>query len=361
MKKLIYFIITVFILGFLFCSCTAFDITNEEVKVQSINNKIELTYDSTNVSITQYSSKATRATDYELGHFYVRVDSKIPENEGEEQIMKSVQRDYYPQTEWGGTDKNFVAMQRPIYTNILGEYNYLLDVYGLQTIKTFVNGEPTMDDIISSFKGKSVTYHGNVIYDLTNGINELDNYKVIWYVVKKEDSDYHIDGALVPKDVSKAPITTAEKDSIGSESDKSTDSEKELIENTDTADIIIPIDVDYDIVLEVDDFDIRKDGVSDYIAYGNTLEYKNVRISRGNDMKLTISGLESLDWSNNAIWTFEAYLWAKSELISDWAMTDDIEYSYSTGIYNIEVHYFREFQSNETVPYIKLSIHVTHN
>jgi len=320
------------------------------------------------------SSAKKRAASAETpvtAYFYVRVDSRIPSTEEEEVVMSVSTKDYYPQTEYGGSDKDFAPMQKPIYVSMLGDNHYLLDTYGRQTVEVFAEGEPSYEDVVASFKGKKVTYHGEVIYDPANGIDLTDNYKVIWYVAKVEDSDgcYHVDGALVPKDAEKAPVTKWEQDKLGTEDDKSEESKEEIEKEKEAseADIVVPLDVDYDLVLEVDDFDIRKSGVADYVAYekvvdGNTLEYNGVTITRGSDMKVKISGLDKLDWSEEGtVWTFEAYLWAKFDLVpSDWAYGDeDKSYTLESGCYDIEVHEYKGFQSEGTVPYIKVSVHVT--
>lgn len=379
MKKLEF--LAALAMGAFLVSCSSDEVNGGKVKDDLSNLKIgsSITADfgnsSMSISSTSNSSNAKKAAAYEeteTGYFYVRVDSKVPDTYDEEQVLASNMVEYYPQTTQGRTDFTFVQMQKSVYPEAMGEKEYLLDAYGRYTVEAFAESAPTMDDVIASFKGGAVTYHGNVIYDPSNDIDELDGYKVIWYVVKRVEGVIHVDGALVPVDQDKVQVTDNEenmKEEKGDDVDKTDQSEKDIEEEqkADEVDIVIPIDVtSSDMILEADDFAIRKSGVSEYIATekvvdANTLEYNGVTITRGSDMQLKISGLDNLDWSEEeTVWTFDTYLWAKFDLVpSDWAMDDDVETTIDDDKYNIECHYFTGFQSEGSVPYIKVSVHVS--
>lgn len=376
-------------MGFVFVSCSSDIDSNRGDDSSNITSKIakSITANLDGAAITISSSSSdesttalSRASEYsqtEAAYYFVRVDSKIPTSEQEEQGLAPNTYQYYPQTSTGKSYFECKAMYGYVYPEMLGDSEYLLDAYGRATAKTFADAEPSMDDVREGFADAQVTYHDTVVYDKKNGIDLLDNYKVIWYVVKRVDANgnnaydgvIHVDGALVPKDAETAPLTPDENSKKDTEVDKTEESKKEIEEEKEASniDIEIPIDVTYDMVLEADDFDIRKSGIEGYVAYektvdANTLEYNGVTITRGSDMKLSISGLDNLDWSEEGtIWTFEAFLWAKFELIpSTWAMGDDDDVEIiPNSKYLIERHYYKGFQSNGTVPYIKVSVHVS--
>jgi len=383
--------------GVFLASCSSDELTNgiqpgEGTQTLKIGSVVTADFGGSSMSISSQSNEsavkrmasAEEVGATEIGYFYVRVDSKVPTTEEEEQGMATSVTSYYPQTK-SATDYEFEAMQKLVYPAKAlydeEQPEYLLDSYGLATVEAFAEDAPSMEDVRASFRGAPVTYHGEVVYDEAAGINKLADYKVIWYVVKRV-IDYknviHVDGALVPKDVEKAPLPEEEKKKEGTEADKSDESEKKIEEQKKEEeeqkkqeetprDIIIDIDVDRDMVLEADDFAIRKSGVSEYVAYekvvdANTLEYNGVTITRGSDMKLTIAGLDKLDWSEEGtIWTFETYLWADPENVpATWAMgDDDEEFTIEDPNFDIECHYYKGFQSEGSVPYIKVSVHVS--
>jgi len=370
-------------------SCSSDELTNgiqpgEGTQTLKIGSIVTADFGGSSMSISSQESAVKRMASAEeateIGYFYVRVDSKVPTTEEEEQGMATSVTSYYPQTK-SATDYEFEAMQKLVYPAKAlydeEQPEYLLDSYGLATVEAFAEDAPSMEDVRASFRGAPVTYHGEVVYDEAAGINKLADYKVIWYVVKRV-IDYknviHVDGALVPKDVEKAPLPEEEKKKEGTEADKSGEKkieeqkkeEEEQREET-PRDIIIDIDVDRDMVLEADDFAIRKSGVSEYVAYekvvdANTLEYNGVTITRGSDMKLTIAGLDKLDWSEEGtIWTFRTELWADPENVpATWAMgDDDEEFTIEDPNFDIECHYYKGFQSNGSVPYIRVDVHVS--
>lgn len=294
-------------------------------------------------------TETTTATAY----FFVRVDSYIPDEDSEKDAAK-ITSDYYPQTSIGGTDFEFPSMQRKINLEPLGTAKYLLSKTGISEDVFTEEGTPDMAAVRAAFKDGVITYNGEVIYNTNDNTDELDGYHVVWYVAKVDNKGrYHVDGALVPADQTEVTLP---------------DEEKKEEENSDDTDIEIDLDLDEDLVLKVDDFDIRKSGVDEYVAFeklvdSNTLEYNGVTITRGSDMKLKISGLNNLDWSaEGTVWTFEAYLWAYYDLISpeDWSYGDtDKSGTIDNALYNIEYHYYQGFQSEGLVPYVKVSVHVT--
>lgn len=342
MKNLIFY----FFLLTLFVSCSSDETMmdkDQTINVENVSN-----------DIVSFSSSKKMKKNVETGYFYVRVDSRVPETYDEEQFISLNMVDYYPQND-GKTDFGFSSMQKKIYVDAIGEKEYLLDRYGKYTQDAFVEGYPGMNAIIESFKGGDVTYHNEVIYSESQGINKLDDYKVIWYVVKRVDEYIHVDGALVPIDKDKVDLIDNDKKDI--------ENKGEDVDKTNDVDIIIPIDVDKDIVLEVDDFDIRKSVIDEYVAYekdseNNQLTFNDVIIYRGDDMKLCIDNIDALDWSDkNTIWTFDAYLWTK-EYIDNWSQ-DDAEYIIDNDKYLIECHTYKGYQSNYTVPYLKISVHIS--
>jgi len=338
---------------------------------------------------TTSSAKAPKraATQTETGYFFVRVDSEVPTSQQQEVIMGVSVEDYYPQNSTYdrknhaynySSSFDVLEMQEQIATAACGTNKYVLDQYGKYIEENVLTNQPDMADIRVAFGDGKVTYHGIVVYDKKAGIDLLDDYKVIWYVAKQnaEDGKWHVDGALVPKGIDKAPVPEGDKkDAEEKDGDKTEESEKEIEkekeeekEQSNETDIEIDIDLDSDLVLEVDDFDIRKSGVDDYVAYekpvdSNTLEYNGVVITRGSDMKLKISGLNNLEFDDeNTVWTFEAYLWPKFDTTIpegwEYGETDKVG-TIDNALYNIEYHYYQGLQSVGTVPYAKVSVHVS--
>lgn len=130
-------------------------------------------------------------TSTESGHFYLRIDNRIP---GAAPFDGKL---YFPQTKNGQTvrstlNQGLVDLNCPYfkYLNSITPL-YVFDTKGESTMKAIAS-IPELKDILGA--------NENHAYDeAINKILECDTLKVIWYVVKKERNLWHIDGVLTGK------------------------------------------------------------------------------------------------------------------------------------------------------------------
>ncbi len=132
---------------------------------------------------------ATRAgaAQTEAAYFFIRVDNRIP---GAGSYPSSA---YFPQTAMGESvfasgNKGTVDLSYPSWSNNSTFPMYVYDTSGVATEKAIGN-QPTLKDLLKANK--------NFSYDVSK-IN-TESLKVIWYIAKKQDGVWHVDGVLTDK------------------------------------------------------------------------------------------------------------------------------------------------------------------
>lgn len=290
--------------------------------------------------------------------FYVRIDGAVPDNEVNTNHWVSQDACYY-------YPEGFPFVTRQVDASKMGPNLFVIDRYGA-AVKACLLDEPTMADMKAHFYSNVLKYHDTVIYDKARGIDLLNDYKIIWYVIKYQgtgDNVIHVDGAIVPKNATSTPVSEDESEEIGGENDQT----EETYNEQDDENITVNVNVNADLLIQFDDFDIRHSGQDGYVYYqrdidANSLTYNELTLSRDEHMNVNVTGLNKLDWSGeNTVWTFETWMWAKDLPKSEYGnWKQDTKGTIDSNlIYNVEYQVFQGFQSNGTVPYVKVSIHVT--
>ncbi len=165
----------------------------------------------------------------------------------------------------------------------------------------------------------------------------------------------------------------SEGETSGSEGTSSSTEGTEPSTGTSTSgdvEVIIPTDIDRDWFLEADDFMIRVDG--DYIEPVKTAaaaaKLDRVQITEDN-LKVTIENVNDLD-RRGTVYTYETWIWVKPE---SWiTFSSDVQNPWMNGVditkkcqllvpdgFDASYNVYKGAQSNGTVPYIHLSVHVT--
>ena len=168
----------------------------------------------------------TRAlsADRETAHFFLRIDNRIPSKDGDRPYPSSY---YWPKKPGNTGDVTVIAegnsgvidMAYPYWT-IKGDTRYVYDSSGMAVTNALLE-IPSWTDLLSANQ------------DHDYGIDEIDfsQYKIIWYVIKKENNGWHVDGVLTllsTKDVTEIPGIKIDEDSKFENSKKDTE---ESLEN----------------------------------------------------------------------------------------------------------------------------------
>lgn len=130
----------------------------------------------------------------EQAYFFIRIDN----SDEEEQTGLPDASNYWPQTYDGQSvfapgNEGLVDVSYPYFKTSAKYSQYVFDTTGEATLKALVQ-VPSIDDLVAANRNTSL--------DLSK-IN-LDEYKVIWYVVKKSYGKWHVDGLLTKKSTSDA-------------------------------------------------------------------------------------------------------------------------------------------------------------
>lgn len=179
--KFINAIITLFLINVFFVGCN-----NDLINKLDAQNK---TKPATEVYVQGQKVAGTRAgtTQIEDAYFFIRVDNRIP---GAGSYPSSA---YFPQTAIGESvfasgNKGTVDLSYPSWSNNSTFPMYVYDTSGIATEKAIGN-QPTLKDLLKANK--------NFSYDVSK-IN-TESLKVIWYIAKKQDGVWHVDGVLTDK------------------------------------------------------------------------------------------------------------------------------------------------------------------
>lgn len=165
--------------------------TGDDNTVKALpSTSVELKAMSDNITMQTLSTKTTAAavaTNTEETHFYIRIDNRIPGI-----VSTYPSSEYYPQTAGGGCvktlkNKGLIDSDANYKRKDDAVSKYIFSTNGTATQKAIVE-EPTLADILSA--------NSTPITD----INPAE-VKVIWYVVKKQNDGWHVDGVLTTPDV----------------------------------------------------------------------------------------------------------------------------------------------------------------
>lgn len=141
------------------------------------------------------ANRVTKApADYNTGraYFYIRLDNLIPNLGSDVGAAK-----YYPQTRnhqsvFAERNSGTIQVSYPYFSE--GTYKkYVYDTTGEAT-QSVIQSAPKLSDLIAANQNSSL--------DLKKF--NTDDYKIIWYIVKWSDNNWHVDGVLVKKDVKDA-------------------------------------------------------------------------------------------------------------------------------------------------------------
>lgn len=149
----------------------------------------------------KYSTTRAMSDNIADAHYFIRIDNRIPV-EGYEPCPSNL---YWPKKAGNQGDVTIIAdankgtinLDYPYWTSSSNGSKYIFDTTG-KSVEKALEGVPTLTQMLS------------VNLDKTYGIEEIDfsKYKVIWYVVKKENNGWHVDGVLTlntTKDVTEVP------------------------------------------------------------------------------------------------------------------------------------------------------------
>lgn len=186
MKKLLLFVMAIVALA----SCSSDEVTSTTPTEQPETDLTTKVYVQ-GMDLSQNYARSMNFTSTETGHFYLRIDNRIP---GAEPFDGKL---YFPQTRYGQTvintlNEGLVNLNCPYfkYLNSITPL-YVYDTKGESTMKA-ISSIPDLKDILAA--------NENHKYDTAiNEILKCDTLKVIWYVVKKERGLWHIDGILTGK------------------------------------------------------------------------------------------------------------------------------------------------------------------
>lgn len=158
----------------------------------------------------QNLAPSTRAVsdNTETAHFFLRIDNRIPDKDGNHSYPSNL---YWPKKAGNTGDVTVIAkgnegtidMSYPYWT-ISGSSRYIYDSTGM-SVTNALKKIPSWSDLIAANE------------DHTKGVDDIDfsKYKVIWYVIKKENNGWHVDGVLTlldTKDVNDIPGITITED-----------------------------------------------------------------------------------------------------------------------------------------------------
>lgn len=138
-------------------------------------------------SINVASTRAT-AGETEKAYFYIRIDNTAPGLGGLPNASS-----YFPQTRKGESvfadaNSGLVDLSYPYFKTSTHYSSYVYDTTGEATVKALTK-IPTLEDLVSANRNSALNL---------SGLN-LDDYKIIWYIVKKYDGIWHVDGVLTKK------------------------------------------------------------------------------------------------------------------------------------------------------------------
>lgn len=163
------------------------------------------------------------AAQTETAHFFLRIDNRIPDKDGNLSYPSNL---YWPKKAGNTGDLTVIAtgntgtidMAYPYWT-ISGSSRYIYDSSGMAVQSALVD-VPTWSDLLAANE------------DHSYGVDDIDfsKYKIIWYVIKKENNGWHVDGVLTllsTKDVTEIPGISISEDSK-LENSKKTEPEDEL-------------------------------------------------------------------------------------------------------------------------------------
>ena len=154
------------------------------------------------------NTRAIDAVNTETAHFFLRIDNRIPDKDGNLSYPSIL---YWPKKAGNKGDVTIIAdgnsgtidMTYPYWT-ISGSSRYIYDSTGMSVQNALVK-VPSWTDLMGANQ------------DHTQGVDDIDfsKYKIIWYVIKKENNGWHVDGVLTlldTKDVTEIPGITITED-----------------------------------------------------------------------------------------------------------------------------------------------------
>lgn len=154
-----------------------------------------------------YKTRAASAQT-ETAHFFLRIDNRIPDKDGNLSYPSNLYWPKKPGTSGDVTviadgNKGTIDMNYPYWT-ISGSTRYVYDSSGM-AVQDALLDVPSWSDLMSANQ------------DHDYGIDDIDfsKYKIIWYVIKKENNGWHVDGVLTllsTKDVTEIPGITIGED-----------------------------------------------------------------------------------------------------------------------------------------------------
>lgn len=327
MKNIYLFILTFLLVTFIGCTSGSVDSGNVIEPNHSITmvDTLNVTFTkATSITVTSVGetsrniySRTVGSSNETEAFFFIRLDGLTPEY-----AQKPTQ--YIPVLDNGLSRKDSLNSGTFVFDVDKFESNensfYLHDESGV-TIKSMLRSVPSLKRLC---QGREYVY------------NDKD-YDVIWYEIKKgpngsqwaTTNTWNIDGKIVRK-----------------------------VNN----DISIIIGTTESFVAKVDDFAIRKDGVyfDEFVKpTDNSMKQDNGALIVRDGIKLTVSDLDELDFIGTVEYTYECWLWTDRyvNIIDTNLKTDSISYK----PYTVRYQTYSGHQSNETVPYIKVSIHITKN
>lgn len=210
MKKL--FMIVAILSSIIFCGCSSDSF--EEINPNPNPTPASVPQTSIHVGVSKSGAfshqMVTAVSDVAEGYFFIRIDNRIPGTEYMGNTFSS--KLYFPRTysyadnycSKTSYNKGIISLDESLgYKKGAGVYLYIFSTDGSATSKAIVD-QPSLQNLIEgqtlennlvnwSYNPRSSKYIGNKL-DLTT-LN-TDTLKIIWYVVKKQNDGWHIDGVL---------------------------------------------------------------------------------------------------------------------------------------------------------------------
>ena len=181
--------------------------SNSATKVYVQGEDLSNSYTTPESYAPAWSTRAMTAQT-ETAHFFLRIDNRIPDKDGNLSYPSNL---YWPKKAGNNGDVTVIAdgnkgtidMGYPYWT-ISGDTRYVYDSSGMSVTNALLS-IPSWTDLLAANQ------------DHSYGIEDIDfaKYKIIWYVIKKENNGWHVDGVLTTrdtKDVTEIPGITIDED-----------------------------------------------------------------------------------------------------------------------------------------------------
>ena len=165
-----------------------------------------------------YSSTRAMTEQTAEAYFFIRIDNTAPGLGGLPNANS-----YFPQTARGESvfsenNKGLVDLNYPYFKTSSAYEKYVYDTTGETTLKALVGNAPTIEQLVAANKNSRLNLNGK----------DLSEYKIIWYVVKKYEGVWHVDGILTKKSTTDVSEVLPDIDNENKDLDNDKDNKPDL-------------------------------------------------------------------------------------------------------------------------------------